>query len=99
MGTGAGAEDFLTLRDAQLLGAAEVVLYETLGCSAALSHARHSATLISVAKHRGIITGSQDWIYEELARHKEAGKRVVRLKGLTFALLGAAATRLCICVR
>ncbi len=97
VGAGPGAGDLLTLRAAQLLGAAEVVLYDRLGCSAALSHVRSSATLISVAKGRGVGTGSQGWICEELARHAAAGKRVVRLKGgdpFTFGRGGEEAAHL-----
>lgn len=87
VGAGPGAGDLITLRGVALLSQADVIVHDRLGCTAALQHARPPADLIPVGKGRGVGTGSQKIICDELVRQATAGNRVVRLKGgdpLTF---------------
>src|SRR3954468_2591111 len=80
VGAGPGDPGLLTLRAVELLGAADVVLYDRLIPSGALERAP-DAELIYVGKQGGGPQMPQEEINRLLLEHARAGRRVVRLKG------------------
>jgi uroporphyrinogen III methyltransferase/synthase len=84
VGGGPGDPGLLTLRGAELIAAADVILRDELVHPALLERAREGAQIRFVGK-RGGDPGSkqtaQASIEEELVRHARAGLSVVRLKG------------------
>jgi uroporphyrinogen III methyltransferase/synthase len=71
----------LTVRGAEVLAAAEVVVYDRLSVASLLDLAPPSASRISVGKAPGKVTMSQDEINALLVELGSAGRQVVRLKG------------------
>ena len=80
VGAGPGDPGLLTLRGAQLLGEAEVVVYDRLVARQLLDLAPEGTVLIDVGKGPGQ-SGLQADINELLVTHGRSGRRVVRLKG------------------
>jgi uroporphyrinogen III methyltransferase / synthase len=80
VGAGPGDPGLLTLRAVELLGGADVVLYDRLIPDGALDHAP-GAELIYVGKQGGGPQMPQEEINRLLLDHARAGRRVVRLKG------------------
>jgi uroporphyrinogen III methyltransferase/synthase len=81
VGAGPGDRGLLTLRAAELIAAADVILYDRLIPPDALAGARPDAELIFVGKEGGGEQVPQEEITELLLRHASAGRTVVRLKG------------------
>jgi uroporphyrinogen III methyltransferase/synthase len=81
VGAGPGDPGLLTVRAVELLGQADVVLYDRLIPSEALAHARPEAELIDVGKQGAGPQFPQDETHRLLVDHARAGRRVVRLKG------------------
>ena len=82
IGAGPGHPDLLTLRGAQILGQADVILYDRLIPTDLLSRfARKDALKISVGKERGKHSKTQEQIDHLLHEHLLAKRIVVRLKG------------------
>lgn len=81
VGAGPGDPGLLTLRAAERLRDAEVVLYDALVSPEILALAPASAERISVGKRRGKHLAEQEEIHAQLISHARAGRRVVRLKG------------------
>lgn len=81
VGAGPGDVGLLTLRGAELLRAAEVVIYDSLANPKLLAFAPPGAELIFAGKHDRAHHVPQDDINALLLSHARAGKRVVRLKG------------------
>ena len=97
VGAGPGDPGLLTLRAVELLGSADVVLYDRLIPPGALRHARPEAELVYVGKQGGGPQMPQEEIDRLLVEHGRSGKRVVRLKGgdpLVFGRGGEEALRL-----
>ena len=97
VGAGPGDPGLLTLRAVELLGSADVVLYDRLIPPGALRHARPQAELIYVGKQGGGPQMPQEEIDRLLVEHGRAGRRVVRLKGgdpLVFGRGGEEALKL-----
>lgn len=80
IGAGPGDPGLLTLRGAELLSRADVVLYDGLSNAEILSHAPR-AEHICVGKHGQSRIWTQDEINAEMIRHASGGARVARLKG------------------
>lgn len=84
VGAGPGDPGLLTLRGAELLASADVVLHDELVDRAQLARCRNDAEVASVGK-RGTDAGSksaaQAAITRRLIQAAKAGKSVVRLKG------------------
>lgn len=80
IGAGPGHPGLLTLRGAELLGQADVVLYDALSNAALLAHAPQ-AEHICVGKHGQSRIWRQDEIIEEMLRQVRRGRTVARLKG------------------
>ncbi len=81
VGAGPGDEGLLTLRAAELLASADVVLHDQLIAARALERARSDAELIDVGKVGGGSQVPQELTNELLVEHALAGRSVVRLKG------------------
>ncbi len=81
IGAGPGDPDLLTLRGAEALASADVVVYDYLANPALLVHAPPGAERIYVGKKAGSHTLSQDEISALLVKFALAGQRVARLKG------------------
>ena len=82
VGAGPGDPGLLTLRAAELLGKADVVLVDRLVDPRVLEHVRPGAEVIGVGKASWTGTAPlQEDINDQLIALAQAGKRVVRLKG------------------
>ena len=82
VGAGPGDPGLLTLRAAELLAQADVVLVDRLVDPAVLKHVREGAEVVDVGKTSWTGTAPrQEEINAQLVAHALAGQRVVRLKG------------------
>ncbi|RDV83009.1 uroporphyrinogen-III C-methyltransferase [Ammonifex thiophilus] len=81
VGGGPGDPGLITLKGAEVLARADVVVYDRLVNPALLNHARPEASLIFVGKEPGKHALSQEEINSLLVRYAREGKVVVRLKG------------------
>lgn len=80
IGAGPGDPGLLTLRGAECLARADVVLYDGLSNQELLRHAPN-AEHICVGKHGRTRIWKQQEIIDEMLAHARAGRRVARLKG------------------
>ncbi len=81
VGAGPGDPGLLTVRGAEVLARADVVVYDRLSVASLLELAPHAAERISVGKRPGHATMPQFAINEFLVERGLAGDEVVRLKG------------------
>ena len=81
VGAGPGDPGLLTVRAAELLAAADVVVYDRLSAAGLLDLAPASAERISVGKAPGRAEMAQEAINQLLVERGRAGQHVVRLKG------------------
>lgn len=81
VGAGPGDPGLLTVRGAEVLATAEVVVHDRLASSALLDLAPAAAARISVGKAPRAPSTPQEEINRLLVDHGLAGRRVVRLKG------------------
>ena len=81
VGAGPGDTGLLTLRGREVLGRADVVIYDHLVNRELLGFAPDRAELVYAGKKSGDHTMAQDEINDRLVRETAAGKCVVRLKG------------------
>jgi uroporphyrinogen III methyltransferase/synthase len=81
VGAGPGDPGLLTVRGAELLRRAQVVVYDRLASPALLDLAPAAAERIDVGKAPGRVAMTQDQINEVLVERGRAGLEVVRLKG------------------
>ena len=81
VGAGPGDPGLLTLRAAELLAAADVVLYDALCNTALLAHAPTSAEILYVGKRSADHAIPQDQLNQLLVKKASEGKTIVRLKG------------------
>jgi len=81
VGGGPGDPDLLTLRGAEVLAGADVVVYDRLSVTSLLDLAPPQAERISVGKQPGGPRTSQEDINALLVARGRAGQQVVRLKG------------------
>ena len=88
---GPGAPGLVTVRGAELVAQADVILHDDLVPPAILAHASTDAEIVYVGK-RGHFppekSRKQSEIEEALVAHARTGKRVVRLKGGDPLLFG-----------
>jgi uroporphyrin-III C-methyltransferase len=107
VGAGPGQADLITLRGAQRLGEAEVVLFDSLA-DPALRELAPNARWIDVGKRGfsgvphaprggGKENTGQDTINALLVKHAQSGARVVRLKGGDPMIFGRAAEEIEMC--
>jgi uroporphyrinogen III methyltransferase/synthase len=81
VGAGPGDPGLLTARALELIGTADVILYDRLIPPGALDGARAGAELLFVGKQGGGDAVPQERTQELLVQRAQAGKTVVRLKG------------------
>ena len=81
VGAGPGDPGLLTVRGAEVLGHADVVLYDRLAATAVVDLAPATAERISVGKTPGSPSTPQDEINQLLVEKGKTGATVVRLKG------------------
>jgi len=81
VGAGPGDPGLLTVRGAEVLARADVVVYDRLSVAALLDQAPAHADRISVAKQPGGRSTPQEEINRLLVEHGRSGRTVVRLKG------------------
>lgn len=81
VGAGPGDPKLLTIRGAELLGRADVVVYDRLVHKAILRHARSDAKMIYAGKAASRHTMKQEEINQLLVDLATQGQTVVRLKG------------------
>ncbi|MFZ6003463.1 MAG: uroporphyrinogen-III C-methyltransferase [Actinomycetota bacterium] len=81
VGAGPGDPGLLTVRGAEVLSQADVVVYDRLSVEALLDLAPAAAERISVGKSPGSVTMPQTDINALLVERGRAGETVVRLKG------------------
>ncbi len=81
VGAGPGDPGLVTVKAVQVMGGADVVVYDHLVEDAILSHVRPGAQMIYAGKQGGRHTLSQDEINNLIVTQAKAGRRVVRLKG------------------
>ena len=85
---GPGDPELLTLKAAERLRAADVVLYDDLASGAILDHARKGATLVSVGKRAGRPSAKQEHVSRLLVDYAATGATVVRLKSGDSGMFG-----------
>ncbi|MDL2306542.1 uroporphyrinogen-III C-methyltransferase [Desulfovibrio sp. OttesenSCG-928-C06] len=81
IGSGPGDPGLFTLKGKEVLGKADVVIYDYLANSCFLEFARPDAEIIYVGKKGGDHTMPQDEINKLIIRKAKEGKSVARLKG------------------
>ena len=81
VGGGPGDPGLLTLAALRALGAADVILHDSLVSAEVLDLARRDALRIDVGKRAGGACTAQNSIHALLLEHAKAGSNVVRLKG------------------
>ncbi len=81
VGAGPGDPGLMTVRGAELVASADVILYDRLIPQAALSGAREDAELVYVGKRPGAPEIAQSEIETTMVERARAGRSVVRLKG------------------
>ena len=98
VGAGPGRADLITVRGAEVLKAADCVIYDKLANSALLQFVRKDAEIIHVPKRIGEGSCTQDEINKVLAEKALAGKTVVRLKGGDPCIFGRVAEELAVLI-
>lgn len=99
VGAGPGDAGLLTLRAAQLLGQADVILHDRLTPAELLEHANPRATIIDAGKSHDGHGMTQDECNALLVEHARHGRRVVRLKGGDPYVFGRGSEELAYCQR
>ncbi len=90
VGSGPGDPELLTLKAADRLRQADVVLFDDLSSGPILSHVRSGADLVGVGKRAGRTSPKQHHVSRLLVEYARTNQRVVRLKsgdGGTFGRL------------
>ena len=91
VGAGPGRADLVTVRGAEVLGAADCIIYDKLANPALLKFARKDAEIIHVPKRVGSGSCTQDEINRLLVERASSGRTVVRLKGGDPCIFGRCA--------
>jgi uroporphyrinogen III methyltransferase/synthase len=81
IGAGPGDPKLLTLRAAEAIGAADVIVFDHLVNPEILAHARRGAELVYAGKRSGLRAMTQPEINRLMIEHAEQGRIVARLKG------------------
>lgn len=81
VGAGPGDPKLITMRGVELIGRADVIVYDRLVHPSLLAYAQNGAELVYCGKLSGHHSMPQEEINAEIVRHARAGKHVVRLKG------------------
>jgi len=98
IGAGPGRADLITVRGAEVLKAADCIIYDKLANPALLKFARADAEIIHVPKRTGGASVTQEEINKLLVEKASAGRTVVRLKGGDPCIFGRAAEELAVLI-
>ncbi|MBA3408561.1 MAG: uroporphyrinogen-III C-methyltransferase, partial [Solirubrobacterales bacterium] len=98
VGAGPGDPGLLTLRAAELIARADVILHDRLIPREALAGARPDAKLLYVGKQGGGEQVAQESTNRLLLEHARAGRTVVRLKGGDPFVFGRGGEEALLCV-
>ncbi len=98
VGAGPGRADLITVRGAEVLKAAECVIYDKLANPTLLQFVSKYAEIIHVPKRIGEGSCTQDEINKVLVEKALAGKTVVRLKGGDPCIFGRVAEELAVLI-
>ncbi|MEE9370187.1 MAG: uroporphyrinogen-III C-methyltransferase, partial [Sedimentisphaerales bacterium] len=90
VGAGPGRADLITVRGAEVLKAADCVIYDKLANPALLKSARPDAEIIHTPKRTGEGSFTQEEINKLLVEKASLGQMVVRLKGGDPCIFGRA---------
>lgn len=91
VGAGPGRADLITVRGAEVVGAADCIIYDRLANPALLKFARADAEIIHVPKRIGSGSFTQQQINNLMIEKAAEGQTVVRLKGGDPCIFGRAA--------
>lgn len=91
VGGGPGRADLITVRGAEVLKAADCIIFDKLANPALLSYARPDIEIIHVPKRIGSGSCKQEEINKLLVEKASAGRTVVRLKGGDPCIFGRGA--------
>ena len=91
VGAGPGRADLITLRGADVLKAADCIIYDKLANPALLKFARSDAEIVHVPKRIGGRSFTQREINDLLVEKASGGRTVVRLKGGDPCIFGRCA--------
>ncbi|MGH9615652.1 MAG: siroheme synthase CysG [Acidobacteriaceae bacterium] len=91
VGAGPGDPELLTLKAADLLATADIILHDDLVPQAILERVGSQARVISVGKRCGNRSTTQQQIHELMIQHARNGESVVRLKSGDPLVFGRAA--------
>jgi len=94
IGAGPGDPGLLTLRGAELLARADVVLYDYLAPAELLKHCHADCETVCLGRHGAGKLWTQTQINERMVADAVAGKTVVRLKGGDPGIFGRLAEEL-----
>lgn len=81
MGGGPGDPELITVKGANVLKKADVILYDALVSDQLLSYAKADCRCVFVGKRKGMQELSQDEIHEQILFHSTRASHIVRLKG------------------
>ncbi|MBN2594239.1 MAG: uroporphyrinogen-III C-methyltransferase [Sedimentisphaerales bacterium] len=98
VGAGPGRADLITVRGAEVLKAADCMIYDKLANPALLQFVSKDAEIIHVPKRIGEGSCTQDEINKVLVEKALAGKTVVRLKGGDPCIFGRVAEELAVLI-
>lgn len=98
VGAGPGDPGLLTVRGAEWLARADVVLHDYLASDELLAHAPAAAELVSLGRHGLGKTWTQAEICQRMVADALAGKTVVRLKGGDPGVFGRLAEEVAACL-
>lgn len=88
VGAGCGDVNLITVKGAEAISQADIILYDALIDKALLNNSKLSAKKISVGKRCGAHSVPQEVTNELIAEYSRQGKKVVRLKGGDPAIFG-----------
>src|SRR3954452_21597259 len=88
VGAGPGDPGLMTARSLELIASADVILHDRLIPAGALDGARADAELVYVGKRPGENALEQDEIRALMIERAQAGRSVVRLKGVDPFVFG-----------
>jgi uroporphyrinogen III methyltransferase/synthase len=96
VGAGPGRADLITVRGAEVLKAADCVIYDKLANPALLKFAGKGAEIVHVPKRIGKSSVTQDEINKLLVEKASEGRTVVRLKGGDPCMFGRCSEELAV---
>lgn len=85
---GPGDPELITVKGANRIRAADVILYDDLASGVILDYAQPNARLVAVGKRAGLPSTKQDHVNRLLIDYARTGNRIVRLKSGDAGIFG-----------